>query len=397
MTAPKCKTNNASAAKIQSKKPDSLTSHIEILGKGKNKHGHRFTKFSIEGSAEPAVIRHDNFERKAIFQRLNQHGADLVTPRSQNELMNRIEAYPRKTSFEVADEIGLFEDCFILPDRVIPTIRDGIEICLNDIPAEIRVKYKCAGTLEGWQELAKYAIGNTRLMFAFALNFVGPVSAIWRRQSVAVQFTGGAGRGKSTIAVVSTSVWGWDPNEVQGDLYGFGTSWNATDNELESICTGYNHTILLLDETGVTDRKPGAPVDTLDAVMRLNGQIEKGRKNAVGPRKVWSMPILSTSNVSVPQMAKARQVKEKNKMDPRVFCDRLIDIPLPSVGFGMFENLHGFQDNGDLPTHLKKLASEHHGLAGRAFVRRILKKRAEDPQELDDFLTAREKGYKKRG
>ena len=370
-----------------------MTSHVEILGKGKSKHGHRFTKLSVEESGNTVVIRHDNFERNTICQRINQHGADLLTLKSQNELMKRIEDYPRTPTFEVAEEIGLFEDCFILPDRTIPALPDKVEKCLNDIPVETRSKYKTAGTRTGWLELAKYAIGNTRMMFAFALNFVGPVSALWPRQFVAFQFTAEASSGKSTIGVISTSTWGWDPNLSLGNKYGFGTSWNTTVNELEAICPGYNHTILFLDETGAAERKPDAPIDTLDAVIRLDGQMEKGRKNAVGPRKVWSMPILSTSNVSVPEMAKARQAKEKNKKDPRIFCDRLIDIPPPYRVFGMFEDLYGFQDNGKFAKHLKKLASENHGLAARAFVSRILKRRSEDSQELEDFLDARATEY----
>ncbi len=370
-----------------------------VLNPGASSHGHRFTKLSVEESGKPVIVRIDNFDRNTICQRINQDGADLITTQSQNELMKRIEDYPRTPTFEVAEEVGLFEDCFILPDRTIPALPDKVEICLNDIPVETRSKYKTAGTRTEWRDLAKYAIGNTRMMFAFALNFVGPVSAIWPRQFVAFQFTAKASSGKSTIAVVSTSTWGWDPNLSLGNKYGFGTSWNTTVNELEAICPGYNHTILFLDETGAAERKPDAPVDTLDAVMRLDGQMEKGRKNAVGPRKVWSMPILSTSNVSVPEMAKARQAKEKNKKDPRIFCDRLIDIPPPRVGFGMFEDmfedLYGFQDNGEFSKHLKTLAAANHGLAAREFIRRILKKRTEDPQELEDFLGARAAGYEK--
>lgn len=207
MTTTKCKRNNESAAKTPSQKPDP-TSHVEILGKGASKHGHRFIKLSVKGIEKPVIVRIDNFDRNTICQRINQDGADLITLTSQNKLMKRIEDYPRQTSFEVAEEIGLFEDCFILPDCTIPPLRDGVEICLNDIPVETRSKYKCAGTPKGWQELAKYAIGNTRMMFAFALNFVGPVSVIWPRQSVAFQFTGPRGSGKSAIAAVSTSTWG---------------------------------------------------------------------------------------------------------------------------------------------------------------------------------------------
>ena len=44
--------------------------------------------------------------------------------------------------------------------------------------------------------------------------------------------------------------------------------------------------------------------------------------------------------------------------------------------------------------HLKNLAAANHGLAAREFIRRVLKKRAEDPQKLLDFLNGRERGYK---
>jgi hypothetical protein len=46
------------------------------------------------------------------------------------------------------------------------------------------------------------------MMLAFALNIIGPVSAIWPRQSVAVQFTEDGGSGKNTVAVISISTSG---------------------------------------------------------------------------------------------------------------------------------------------------------------------------------------------
>jgi len=61
----------------------------------------------------------------------------------------------------------------------------------------------------------------------------------------------------------------------------------------------------------------------------------------------------------------------------------------------MFEELYGLRDVGEFSLHLKTLATANHGKAAREFIKRILKKRAEDPQKLLDFLNAREKGYKK--
>ena len=182
MTAPKCKTNNASAAKIQSQKSNPLTNHIEILGEGRrSKHGRRFIKLSVKGGDEPVLASHHDLisNKNAIFKQLSDQGARLVTSKAQHDLLTDIQNYePSTPLFKVAEEIGLFEDCFILPDRTIPILPNGVEVFLSDILGDIIPKHKTAGTLEGWQELAKFAIGNTRMMLALALNFVGPVSAI---------------------------------------------------------------------------------------------------------------------------------------------------------------------------------------------------------------------------
>ena len=396
MIAPKCKTNNASAAKINSNPITYMTSNTAILGEGKSKHG-QFTKLAIKGRKEPVLVSHNKLvsNPRGVYAQLTAQGARLLTAVARNELCKNLQAYkPSAPLFNVAEEIGLFGNCFILPDGAIPTLPNGVEAYLCDISPDILPKHKTAGTLEGWQELAKYAIGNTRMMLAFALNFVGPVSAIWSREHVGFQLTGDRGSGKSAIAVVSTSTWGWDPDPNHGEKYGFGISWNITFNKLEPTCLSYNHTILFLDETGVAGQKDPRNkfADVLTAILRLDSQKVKGRFTDEGPAKVWNVPVLSTSNVSVVQMVKVAKPDE----DPGVYSDRLFDIPVPGVGFGMFEDLHGFPDNGDLSIYLKKkLAANNHGIAGREFVRRILEKRAEDPQGLKDFLHDRENGYKR--
>ncbi len=104
------------------------------------------------------------------------------------------------------------------------------------------------------------------------------------------------------------------------------------------------------------------------------------------------MPVLSTSNLSVARMVK---VGEPNA-DPGVYSDRLMDIPVPHNGSGMFENLYGVRDGGEFTDYLKNLASEHHGVAGREFVKRILEKLAKNSQELLDFLDARAADYEQK-
>ncbi|PZR86389.1 MAG: hypothetical protein DLM68_09825 [Hyphomicrobiales bacterium] len=317
---------------------------------------------SVMGGKKPVLVSHHDLisNKNGVFKKLSDQGARLVTAKAQGDLLTDIQNYkPNMPLFRVAEEIGLFDDCFILPDCTIPALPDKVEICLNDIPTDIISKYKTSGTPKGWLELAGYAVGNTRMLFAFALNFVGPVSAIWPREFVAFQFKADPSSGKGAIAAVCTSTWGWDP--LLGMKYGFGTNWNTTTNNLEFICKGYNHTILFLDETGVAGDKDsaGKRVDFRKAIMRLDSQTVKGRMTDDGPRGVWNMPVLSTSNLSVLQMLEAGKFgNEKDDVPHRAYCDRLIDIPCPNVGYGMFEHVYDSKNNAKFSERLKKLASK---------------------------------------
>jgi hypothetical protein len=62
----------------------------------------------------------------------------------------------------------------------------------------------------------------------------------------------------------------------------------------------------------------------------------------------------------------------------------------------MYESLCGFKDVHEFSAHLKRLASDHHGKAGRTFIREVMAKRAQDAQALLSFLDAREAGYKQK-
>jgi hypothetical protein len=376
----------------------SLTSDVHILGLGRSSSGHRFIKLSLGGPRKPEILRIDNLSsnRKPFFEQLNQADFHLISPQAQNEFINRIQDARGKTSFNVAEEAGLFDDCFILPDCTIPKKPHDLEVCLNDIPPDVLARYSTAGTLEGWQELAAFGHGNSRMMFAFALSFVGPLSKIWPRQPMAFQLVGKlGGSGKSTIGVVSSASWGWDPDVNRAEQYGFGDSWNTTVNYLEKLSRGYNQTFLFLDETNVSDRPAQKSVDILEAVMKLDGGTGKGRLNSTDPRYKWSVPVLSTSNKSVPEMIKARTRDKNEQLDVSVFCDRLIDIPAPRGQTAMFEELHGFENVKKLAVHLKKLASMHHGEAAREFIRRVLQRRSSDEAELVFFLDARAGEYER--
>ena len=170
---------------------------------------------------------------------------------------------------------------------------------------EIQRKYMTRGTLKRWQDLARLARGNSRMMLAFSLPFVGPLSDVASVEHVGVQLVEEeGGSGKSAIGVAASSAWGWDPDPVQADRNGFGQSWNSTVNNLELWAAGYNQTLLFLNETRLAGKNPKEVADNiLDTIMRIEGSVGRGRLNEAETRR-WFAPLLSTSNFSVPDLAK---------------------------------------------------------------------------------------------
>ncbi len=82
-----------------------------------------------------------------------------------------------------------------------------------DFPASGR-RYRIGGTLDGWQEIARLAVGNSRLELELCLALVGPVAAMLELEQPAIMLVGPAEAGKSTALVAAGSVWGRhaDPN-----------------------------------------------------------------------------------------------------------------------------------------------------------------------------------------
>jgi len=169
----------------------------------------------------------------------------------------------------------------------------------DDLPDDIRAKYRTAGSLEDWQELCRLAKRNSRMILALALQFVGPLGGLMPIEFVGVQLVGVGGTAKTAIGVAASSVWGWDPVATTADRVGFGSTWNSTVNNLERVFAGYNQTALFLDETRASSNGAGKRAnEILDAIMKIERSIGKGRLTEPGSRR-WFTPLLSTSNVSV--------------------------------------------------------------------------------------------------
>jgi len=371
-----------------------LTLHVEIGATGADEDGRRFSRVRIMQSGLCCLVRHDDLAtaRSEAFDQLNRSGAHLVSPQARREFVDRIQLEAsQKPSFPVITRIGWHTapDAFILPGKVIAAQTVDPECLFEDGRPERLTRYRTGGTLADWKELPRLAIGNSRLMAALALGFVGPIGPILGVEQPGLQLVGDAALGKSTVLRAVGSIWGrhTDPNMANG--VGFGMSWNATLFDIEAEANAANHTLLVLDETrsATTNLQRLAEIIT-EAITRWDGSVQRGSKNVVY-RHTWWTPLLSASNLSLCEMgAKANAV-----IVDEAFIGRLIEIPLPNKDLGIFERLHGEPDVPTLAKRIIQVASEHFGHASRRFIHRLVQWRQRDAATLKQWLEKRRSDY----
>jgi hypothetical protein len=285
---------------------------------------------------------------------------------------------PQEPSFQVATRVGPFGDAFVLPDQVVSVSGKEVYVALDDNLRDYLSWGRTGGTLEGWQELQKLAEGNSRLIVALGLAFVGPLRLVTPVEPFCVQVTGAPGKGKSTLAACGSSTWGQrllggKPHDLCG-----GDTWDNTVNNLERVLATRDHTFLPLNEAHHIE-----PKDQVKAVFKICEDQGKGRSNEVS-RWEWFAPVFSTSNMSVVEIGR----EAKKRLDRALF-DRLIDIHMPGVGFGFFENLHGSAAVKDFCVRLKAIYDVNFGIVGRAYVLGILKQVLEDREGLAKWINDR--------
>jgi putative DNA primase/helicase len=277
---------------------------------------------------------------------------------------------PQNPSFKVATRVGPFGNNFVLPDQVINAAKKTFPTSFDDNLRDYLAWGRTGGALEGWKELAELAEGNSRLILALGLGFVGPLRQISPVEPFAVQLTGLGGTGKTIIGACASSIWGQRPLGGKPHPLCGGDAWNNKLNNLERVLATRDHTFLFLNEGHHVK-----PDDLVAAIFLICEGQGKGRYTEIR-RWEWFVPVFSTSNQSV-----AETLQNAGEPLERAAFDRLIDMPLPKAGFGAFENLHGSATVGDFSQRIKAIYDANFGLVGRAYVLKILEALADDKKD----------------
>lgn len=300
--------------------------------------------------AMPArMLSGDGGEYRAAL--LNMGLRIAPSPSARNLLTQYIQTRDPGVFASCTDRIGWHGRAFVLPHE---TIGDDAERIVfqseNQMENTFRVKQDAAA----WRDrIGVLCAGNSRLVFAVASAFGGPLLRPAGMESGGFHFRGDSSSGKTTALRLAASVYG-GPSYMQ--------RWRTTDNALEAIAAQHCDSLLILDELAQVEGKVAGEC----AYMLANEQSKARatRNGAPRARLSWRLLFLSAGELGL-----ADHMAEGMKRTRTGQEVRMADIPADAgAGLGTFENLHDFAGGAAFSSHLTREAQACYGAPGRAFL-----------------------------
>lgn len=250
--------------------------------------------------------------------------------------------------------LGWYKNNFVLPGEVIGAIEKERIIFQN--PSIITPNYTQKGTVNEWiDNVARLCKKNSRLEFAVSSSFSSPLFRLLKAEGGGAHFRGPSSIGKSKILKAASSVWS-DELFIQ--------SWNATINGLEAIASGYNDSLLCLDEIAQID-----PMMAGETIYLLFNEKGKRRANQLGigcNSQHWRFFALSNGELSIEEHG--FQSGKKFKAGQEI---RMIDIPADTGKHGCFEELHEHTSGEEFADALSQACNSYYGTVSRDYLTKI--------------------------
>lgn len=302
--------------------------------------------------AMPArMLSADGGEYRATL--LNMGLRIATTPRARNLLTQYLQSRTPAEFASCTDRIGWHGRAFVLPRETITSGDDAERIVFqSDNPIENTFKVK--GTAEQWRDrVGVLCAGNSRMVFAVACAFAGPLLRPAGMESGGFHYRGDSSSGKTTALKLAASVYG-GASYLQ--------RWRATDNALEAIAAQHCDGLLILDELAQIDPKTAGEC----AYMLANeqGKARATRTGTPRARQAWRLLFLSAGELGLADhMAEGQK---RTRVGQEV---RMVDIAADAgAGLGAFENLHGMAGGAAFAKHITGQAQAVYGAPGRAWL-----------------------------
>lgn len=223
-----------------------------------------------------------------------------------------------------------------------------------------------AGTVQEWQDnVAKYAVGNSRLILAITLPLAAPLLRDSGMISGGMHLVGPSQIAKTTVLIAGVSAMGKPANPPDGLL----ASWSNTSNAMEGVAARANDCALMMDEMSQAQ-----PNDVARIVYSLGNGAGKGRMRADASMRStynWRVMVLSTGE----ERAEDKLAQANRRITAGVDV-RLANVPADAgKGHGVFETLHGFADFNALARHLCTMSRQYYGTPLAEFIKNYLELR----------------------
>ncbi len=273
------------------------------------------------------------------------------TPKARNLLTQYVQSRAPDEFAICTDRIGWHGKSFVLPRETIGTSPERIVFQTDNA---VENTFRSRGSVEQWRErVGALCVGNSRLVFAVACAFAGPLLRPAGMESGGFHLRGDSSSGKTTALKLAARVYGGE-NYLQ--------RWRTTDNALEAIAAAHNDCLLILDELAQVDPRTAGEC----AYMLANGS-SKGRATrnvSLRARMAWRMLFLSAGEVGL-----ADHMAEGMKRTRTGQEVRMADIPADAgAGLGAFERLHNHEGGAAFARHLARQAAAVYGAPGRAWM-----------------------------
>jgi putative DNA primase/helicase len=341
------------------KSPEWICSRLDVEARTRDQDGGGWGYYvafadplgKVKQWAMPArMLSGDGGEYRATL--LNMGLRIATTPRARNLLTQYIQTRDPGEFASCTDRVGWHNGrAFVLPRE---TIGDDAERIVFQSDNAVENTFKSKGTPEQWRErVGVLCEGNSRLVFAVACAFAGPLLRPAGMESGGFHYRGDSSSGKTTALKLAASVYG-GASYLQ--------RWRATDNALEAIAAQHSDCLLILDELAQIDPKTAGEC----AYMLANeqGKARATRTGTPRTRQAWRLLFLSAGELGLADHMAEGQKRTRTGQEVR-----MADIPADAgMGLGAFEELHGHAGGAAFAKHITGEAQAVYGATGRAWL-----------------------------
>ena len=355
-----------------------LSDPIDIIGTGQDNDGayYRIIKFKdkITRQQKTAALPQAEIADGKCWGRLGFYGLSIESnPTKRRKLADYLQKEGSPTAFTITDRAGWHEDSYIMPSGETITATDKDPAIIYNGDTSQAKAYQPNGELTDWQQnIARYAVGNSRLCLALGASFAAPLLSLLNEESGGFHLMGDSSDGKTTAAKVALSVWG----KPSGSLL----SWSGTKIGFSNTAAARNDGLLVLDEIG--QASPHVIGDTVYSVMNGINKVQGAKQGGNRALSRWKVMMFSTGEKTPDSILKHHKGDWNAGQAAR----------LPSIRaaaqYGIYDTLHGFEDGALLSEHIAQSAEKYHGVAGRLFIQQLLDDLEQAKQQATERMAA---------